>query len=251
MRTLSRIALPLAAWLFSQTSSSGLGPGLAPALARDPIRTNEVSCDHPPAWLTEARVDKVVARVQDVLEWDIRRIRLAWYTSRTEFEKTHGFGPTVLAFARKTDNSVHMGPEVTRDNFETTFGHELTHVILYQKYKDSVPRWLEEGLANFVGRKGRVDYAWLASQPPRDVTSLTHPFAGLQSGSEQSKFHYQASTALAEMIASKCDLQGLLQLSVGSKFATYLDTTCGISDVNAEYRKWIRRKSGKAPGAAN
>jgi hypothetical protein len=50
-----------------------------------------------------------------------------------------------------------------------------------------------------------------------------------------------ASTALAEMIAAHCDLEDLLQLATGKKLESYLATTCGIGDLNAEFQKWIHQ----------
>lgn len=208
-----------------------------------------------PKWLQARRVEKVTDRVESYLEWDIRRVRVLWYTDAQAFAKGHGYGDTVLAFARKQDNSIHIGPRVTDANFDGVFGHELTHIILFQKYQGSVPNWLEEGLSNFVSKQGKVDYAWLGSQPPRDVTSLSHPFksltvAGAQpAGFDAPRYHYQASTALIEMIAAKCDLRDLLQLSLKKKLETYLANTCGLSDVNQEFRKWLARKARAAPKA--
>src|SRR5690606_11603914 len=124
----------------------------------------------------------------------------------------HGLGGSVLALARKSSNSIHIGPRVTTENFDQVFGHELVHIISNQKYKGAIPKWLEEGLANHLSKKGKVDYKWLAAKPfPKDVTQLSHPFSGTD---DDTRYHYLASQALAEMIFSKCSMQTLLQLSV-------------------------------------
>src|SRR5947209_3776697 len=78
----------------------------AAAAATHEVRTNEVSIAEAPAWLRPGRVDKVVARIQKVLEWDIRRVKVEWHRDQARFEALHGFGPSVLAFARKSDNTV-------------------------------------------------------------------------------------------------------------------------------------------------
>lgn len=204
------------------------------------LRTQAVTFVNPPAWLKERAVERTVDRVQAFLEWDIRRVQAHWYTDEKAFGAVHGFGATVLAVARKKDQTLHFGPRVTAGNFDSVFGHELAHIILFQKYKDAIPKWLEEGLANRAGKRGKVDYGWLAAQPERDVTQLDHPF----SGAADSGYHYTASTALIEMLASKCDLGDLLQLSVGKKLETYIANTCGIADINVEFRNWVRRKKG-------
>jgi hypothetical protein len=208
------------------------------------VVTNEVAVADAPKWLTPSKVNKTVERIQKLLEWDIRRVNVKWYYDEAAFEKAHGFGAGVLAFARKTDNSVHVGPTIDASNFDGTFGHELSHVILFQKYKDAIPKWLEEGLANYMGKRGEVDYAWLASQPARSVHSLVHPFSGLQGGDAPNpRYHYMASTALMQMIAAKCSIHDLLQLSVGKNLESYLSTFCGIDDVDEAFKKWLVRKA--------
>jgi hypothetical protein len=215
------------------------------SLAADLV-TNETRMTSAPAWLKASRVDRVVGQIQRKLEWDIRRIRVQWYSDQAQFHAVHGFGATVLAFARRSDASVHIGPRVDTSNFDSVFGHELVHVILGQKYKDAVPKWLEEGLANYLAKRGEVDYAWIASRVPPDMRSLGHPFKGISSelgsGEEASRAHYQLSRALVEMIASRCRLEELLQLSVGKNLDTYLGTYCAITDLNADFHKWVDRK---------
>jgi hypothetical protein len=95
-----------------------------------------------------------------------------------------------------------------------------------------------------VSKHGHVDYKWLAAQPTQDVKNLVHPFSNANPGLNP-VYHYQASTALIEMIAAKCSLQDILQLSVGSKLENYLATYCEIPDVNVEFRKWLQKKTQK------
>lgn len=211
------------------------------------ISTNAAAFSNSPSWLTASRVNRVVDQIQRYLEWDIRKVQVIWYYDQASFEKLHGYDSSVLAVSRKTDNSIHVGPRITTTNFDAVFGHELVHIILFQKYREAIPKWLEEGLANFIAKQGRVDYLWLSSQPIREIHSLIHPF---QSPSKDTtptsvsvRYHYQASTALIEMIASKCSLNDLLQLSVGEKLEGYLTTFCGIEDLNDEFKKWLKKKS--------
>ena len=221
------------------------------AWARE-IRTSSISIPNPPSWLTERKVDAVVDRIQRVLEWDIRRVSVQWYADAKQFSDAHGYGSSVLAFARASQNAIHLGPKVTSSNFDGIFGHELVHVILYQKYHDAIPKWLEEGLANHAAKRGTVDYAWLSSQAPRSVRSLVHPFdtkLSAQSVSvEGSKYHYMASQALAEMLAARCNLNDLLQLSVGKKLETYLSTFCRIPDVDQAFKNWLSSKKRSKAG---
>lgn len=211
------------------------------------ITTNNVQMFDAPKWLTEAHVNNVVDKIQAMLEWDIRRVNVRWYTNAREFEHAHGLPvtrdatSTILAVSKKADNTVHLGPNVDAANFDGVFGHELGHIIMFQKYKAAIPQWLEEGLANWAARHGTIDYKYLASQPAVDVKTMGHPFG---TGGPGPRYHYMASTALMEMIGSHCQIHDLLQLSVGEKLEGYLDTFCGISDLNAEFRKFVARKAG-------
>jgi hypothetical protein len=216
-----------------------------PQASAKQIETNEIVMANAPEWLNSSRVDRVVSKIQDYMEWDIRKIQVKWYTDQAAFEAVHGMGPYPIAVSMRSTNTVHLGPKVTSDLFDSTFGHELVHIILYQKYKDAIPPWLDEGLANFVAQHGSVDYRWLAKHPIGDVKTLTHPFKGPSAdGSvDIARLHYQTATALMEMISSKCDIHDLLQLSVGKKLETYLGTYCEIPDLNASFRSWVTRKS--------
>jgi hypothetical protein len=215
---------------------------LSAAQAQD-IDTNAVSIPAAPSWLSAIRIDRVVDHVQNKLEWDIRKITVRFYSDETAFEKLHGFGSSVLAFSQKNTGTIAMGPRINNSNFDSIFGHELTHMILYQKYKTAIPSWLEEGLADYVGQNSKVDYVWLSTQPHPDVRTMTHPFkAQVQSP----RYQYQASTAVIEMLAAKCGLDDLLQLSVGSNLENYISTFCGIPDINQAFNDWVKQKAAKS-----
>lgn len=201
------------------------------------IETNQVRMTGAPEWLEEARVREIAERMGSTLEWEIRKINVTYYEDKDAYAKVNRLGPLAVAFTRRSDATVHLGPGVTKDNFDAIFGHELAHVILVQKYKGAIPSWLEEGLANHVAKLGRVDYEALKTKPVLDVLKLSHPY-----GKETDTRHiYQSSQAVMEMIAHKCSLTDLLQLSVGKKLETYLKTYCQIPDVNAAFREWVAK----------
>lgn len=214
---------------------------LVTASAHD-IETNSARILNAPDWLKRNRAEKVIARIQTKLEWTIRKIDVKFYSDQKSFQAAHSLGLGVQAVANKSKNQIHLGPTVTDQDFDSVFGHELVHIILGQKYKEAIPPWVEEGLANYLAKHGKVDYGWLSKQTfPQDVRSLAHPFTGVV---RNPRYHYQASQALAEMIAKKCDMENLLRLSVGKNMDIYLDTYCGIKDLNADFKKWVTSRSG-------
>lgn len=207
------------------------------------IMTNEVQMNNAPEWLRRNRVEKVTDSIQRELEWSTRRVSVYWYSSQAKFQKAHKFGPYAAAFARRKNGvqTIHLGPRVNKKNFDKYFGHELVHIIIFQKYKDVIPKWLEEGLANHLSKKGKVDYKWLAARSfPKDVRKLIHPYQGTREGVT---YHYKSSQALIEMLAKKCDLSNLIRLSVKRKMESYISTYCEIKDINKSFQAWIKKKS--------
>ncbi len=207
------------------------------------ILTNAITTSKAPLWLRQPRIEKVTDRIQSELEWSIRRVEMRWYLTEGEFMKAHGLGPQAIAVTKLFEgvSSIHMGPLVNTKNFDAVFGHELVHVIVNQKYKGAIPKWLEEGLANHLAKRGKVDYRWLAKQPfPEDVRGLAHPFQG---SSSLINYRYMASQAFAEMLEKKCDLENLIRLSVQRKMEDYLVTYCGIKDLNLAFKDWVLKKS--------
>src|ERR1700722_15355167 len=85
------------------------------------LKTNAVFMQGSPDWVTGGRINKIVENIQSLLEWDIRRIKVYWYKNQNVFEDMHKFGPTVIAISRKSDNTVHLGPRVTNENFDGVF----------------------------------------------------------------------------------------------------------------------------------
>ena len=204
------------------------------------LQSNGFIMANAPDWLTRNRVEKIVDRMQTALEWTVHKIYVVWFTDEAAFEKAHSLGPSARAVAQKSRNTILLGPQITSQNFDQVFGHELVHIISYQKYKEGIPKWLEEGLANHLAKNGKVDYAFLKKRSlPSNVFELAHPMSG---SAADILYKYEASQALAEMIAKKCDLTNLLRLSVGRNMEDYLKTYCEIPDLNVAYKKWIEKQ---------
>jgi hypothetical protein len=211
------------------------------------ITTNEIIMPNAPEWMREGRVEKVTDHIQHHLDWSTRKTTVRWHFSEADYDRAQGFGAMSLAITKYTGGvaSIELGPQVNDANFDEVFGHELVHVIIFQKYKDVIPKWLEEGLANYFSTLNmptlKVDYKWLASQPfPHDVHELAHPFSGT---SAQIRYRYKASQAFAEMLAKKCDLEVLIGMSAKNKMEDYMRTYCEIKDLNEAFHTWVRQKA--------
>jgi hypothetical protein len=206
------------------------------------INTNEINMINAPVWLKQSRVEKVTNRIQSKLEWSTRKINVSCYNSESAYEKVNSYGATAVAVTQMSHDvaSIHLGPKVNEKNFDEIFGHELVHVIVFQKYRGAIPKWLEEGLANHLASYQKVDYKWLNTQAfPADVRELAHPFGGNAAGVS---YRYKASQAFAEMLDKKCGLENLIRLSVGRKMEDYISTYCGIDDLNKAFKDWVKKK---------
>lgn len=207
------------------------------------IFTNAVIMDNAPSWLTTPRVEKLTQHIENKLEWSTRRIHAYWYYKESDFQKVHHSTGLITAFTLKKppNASMYLGPRVTIQNFDQIFSHEMVHIIAFQKYKSSIPAWLEEGLANHLSKRRSIDYKWLAKHKfPKDVTQMIHPLHGSKN---EIFYHYAASQALAEMLDKKCGLENLIRLSVQRKMENYIETYCEIKDLNQEFKKWVLKKS--------
>lgn len=218
---------------------------LSPSHAKQ-ITTNSIEMGNAPDWLTQSRVEKITDRIQYKLEWTTRKTPVYWYFNEADYVRAQSLGPLAMAVTeiRGDTAKVHLGPLVTNAEFDAVFGHELVHVIVGQKYKDSIPKWLEEGLANHLAKRGTVDYKWLAKQDlPSDVLQLAHPFNG---SAASIGMRYRASQALAELLDKKCGLDNLIRLSVQRKMENYIQTYCDIKDLNVAFRDWVKKKATTA-----
>jgi hypothetical protein len=152
--------------------------------AAESLRTNSVNIANPPSWVRESVVERCTNKAERFLEWSLRKVTVTFYSDLSAFQAVHRNGPLVMAFARASDQSIHLGPKITKENFEQFFTHELVHAIVFQKFntrkgQDSIPKWLEEGLANFIGGMTPPDYSALERARSKEsfkVKTLTHPF---------------------------------------------------------------------------
>lgn len=214
--------------------------------ARENLETNSATFVDPPKWLSESKAQSAIDRIEQKLEWSTRKIQVHFYSEQRKLEAGFGFSaPTILAFTRRSDQSVHLGPKVTAENFKVVFGHELGHVIISQKYKNSIPGWIEEGLVNKIAGYTKINYAFLKKFTPRTpINQLTHPFDAKTM--DEVNFKYQAALAAILMLEKKCpDFRELINLSLKQNLETFIPTYCNMPDLNKSFWKWIDTNGGK------
>jgi hypothetical protein len=207
------------------------------AFATESISTGSLELQSPPSWVSPNRVERVTEKVQNTLEWQTRRVKVLFYADEARFRKAHGLSGDILGFTREREQIIHLGPAVNSANFDEVLGHELAHIILFQKYKGAIPPWMVEGLANKAAGRSPVDYVWLSRQKLPAVRALRHPFRDASS-----RLHYQLSTAVVELLQRRCDFPDLLQMSLKGGVEARLGPLCGITDLDRAASDWVRDK---------
>ena len=214
----------------------------APSFSAE-LLTNCAFFKDAPKWLNSSRVNRIAESVTRIMEWEIRRVNVVWYQNQKDFQAAHKLGPLAMAVTQREANRILLGPKVVESNFDRIFGHELVHITSEQKYKGAIPKWLEEGVANYVAQFSKVDYVNMNKHSlPPNVTSIVHP---ISASAEDTLNNYAISQALIEMISSQCDFRNLLRLSVQRKMEDYLENICKISDINASFKKWVMEQASK------
>ena len=203
------------------------------------FKTNCCSVENAPDWLSSYTLSDIASDMERDMGWTIRRVNVKFHSTADTFKNAAKLNFIAAAFYSPSSQTIEFSPVKDLASFSPIFRHELSHVISTQKFKGAIPSWLEEGFANYLGSKYKVDFKWLASQTLPDPTSLAHP----SSDATGSRMHYQLSTATVEFIASRCSISDLLMLSTGAKLTNYLETFCKIKDLNQGVRDWLRTKA--------
>lgn len=203
----------------------------------------------PPAWLKMNRLESLAEKMEQKLEWKIKKVPLKFYSDEPSFWRSMKVpNSSALAFVKSADQSIHIGPKLNAQNFDIHFRHELSHVILFQKYKGHIPTWLEEGLANLHAGNTQVNYGFISSQKKLRgdvrVENFSHPLKATSFA--ELDFYYQAATAAAVMIKEKCgSMDELLNLALKDHLTKQFKTYCQIEDLNEAFWKWIEKKASQ------
>jgi hypothetical protein len=221
---------------FAVSLVTGIFTWLSPALAEN-YRTNCCEVENAPSWLSSYTLSEIASEMESEMGWSIRRVKVIFHNTDQTFTKSANLNFSALAFFSPSRQTIEFKPQKDLASFTPTFRHELAHVISNQKFKGGIPQWLEEGFANYIGAKQKIDYKWLKAQTLPDASKLSHP----NSDATGSRMHYLLSTATVEMIASKCDLHDLLMLTTGSKMTQYLETFCKIKNLDADVRDFVTK----------
>ena len=92
-----------------------------------------------------------------------------------------------------------------------SLGHEIVHLVLHRFYTDSIPSWLDEGLAQFISKdayasyqraRGYISKPHSESIAPQDLIPITTLVALTQPASDKVHTFYDESERLVRFLAA-------------------------------------------------
>ena len=202
--------------------------------------------------------EKIRRQVVDTLGHDYSgEIEVYLAPDRASFDALHGGGKVpswAVATARPSQRTITMfSPsgalgEGLRGDMAETFAHELTHVAVYLYLgKRQPPRWLTEGLAQWVAGQWSVTDSWrmtMALLAARTIP-LHELIRGWPQSAARAKLAYAQSLSLVDFLREKGLLAPLLrELRDGypSKVALMRATGSGPAELEKRWLRYARRR---------
>jgi tetratricopeptide (TPR) repeat protein len=149
-------------------------------------------------------------------------------------------------------------------SWESVLWHEFCHAVTLEKTRNTMPRWLSEGISMF--EEGRRDPAWASPLSPHDrerlladdltpLSRLSAAFLGAKTGREV-QFAYLESALAVEFLVDRAGLEamrGVLDdLGGGKSLEESLPERAGMSllQLDEQFARFARRRAEDlAPGA--
>jgi tetratricopeptide (TPR) repeat protein len=150
-------------------------------------------------------------------------------------------------------------------SWESVLWHEFCHAVTLEKTRNTMPRWLSEGISVF--EEGRRNPAWSTPLGPHDrerlladdltpLSQLSAAFLGAKSGRDV-QFAYLESALAVEFLVDRAGpqaLRGLLaDLGTGKALEEALPARAGMSlvELDEQFARFARQRAeALAPGAA-
>lgn len=167
---------------------------------------------------------EVVSDLEHVLGWKlIHKPFVLLIGDREEFERMVEHEP-IAAFAIPRRHLVVLGlPMVERQQYLLleTFKHELCHLLLHDHIPEGLPKWLDEGVCQWVsgslgelmiGREGGLAGPVDLARQAVPLSSLEDAFPG---GKQQMAAAYEQSRSMVDAIVSGYGKMGLLGILDG------------------------------------
>ena len=196
----------------------------------------------------------IAAELEKMLGWKfVNRPLVLLVGERAAFERMSG-SELIAAFAVPAEHLVVIGlPSVERQPYllNETFQHELCHLLLHDHVGENLPKWLDEGICQWVsgslgeilvgregGLAGPVDLAWQAVP----LSSLEESFPGGKRGLMAA---YEESRSIVDHIVSRYGKAGLLSILDDLKHGETIDVAVRrslgkpLSAVETEWREGL------------
>ena len=230
--------------------TGGVGRGAEVVIAWDPELTPPADREAYERQLREI-VRDAQARAAAELGMELRRPPAVRVHSRARFEKEFGSDASHVEAARFVGDTVHVnGGARLDDRFAGLIVHEMAHAVLDARgMAASLPRWLDEGLAERLSwkRRGMEDLA------PNQVGELKQAgekraLVPLPATGQLSRFGYLQSYAAVLFLDSRFGrgkVLALVRATLGGEpFDRALQRELGWSgtDLDREFAAWVNRR---------
>lgn len=198
------------------------------------------------------------AKIEKALGWELKsRPHVLLIGNREAFRQMTG-NPLVTAFADPEANliAIHVSPAARNPYvLQETFIHELCHLLLHEQIGGaSLPRWLDEGICQWVsGSLGEIAAGEALDTSGISIARHPIPMIALEdrfpdSGDPMLRAYAQSRSLLEYVVSryGKEGLQGILhRLKEGQRVDQAIGLALGISygDLELEWLRHIRGRS--------
>ena len=147
---------------------------------------------------------------------------------------------------------VYASPRTRPEQLPVTLRHELVHLALHQELPGRIPRWFNEGYAEWVSGGWSPDEAWrlrvaflLGRAPPLDSLTLDWPWEA-----NQARLAYLLSATAVQHLAERSGPRGFETLMAAWKREGSLDRAIRavygmtMGQFEEEWRKLVQRRYG-------
>ncbi|MEP6809989.1 MAG: hypothetical protein ABI992_07080 [Chthoniobacterales bacterium] len=138
-----------------------------------------------------------------------------------QFQKVGGLEPWTGGI--HSQGSLFMPRSTSSRSSDNTLGHEITHLIMHRFYPDGIPRWLDEGFAQYTSKNSHASYQrarGYLSKPQSQPVAM----AALFRLSSLATMNYPTNAALVEVFYDESErLVRFLVATDKPSFLAFLD----------------------------
>ena len=179
---------------------------------------------------------------------NLKNVRIRICADMDDFRRRSGRGWYIGAVLVGTEIVTQPARSLVRmKNLEQTLAHELSHLLIATIAGRNCPRWLDEGLAQWLaGQKAGLQEIAEAEMPTSRAAlkALELKFTADSASKAELRQAYRVSLALADRLISRAGLEEVLAALPGLKKT---DRVLEIEIAGRKMEEWLFGKSDLSP----